>query len=42
MSRLEEFEERLDGLLDEFSDLSYKELADSLDFYASYCHNQDD
>ena len=35
MKRIDEFESRLDGLIEEFADLSYEEIADSLDYYAS-------
>lgn len=34
MKRIEEFESKLDALLEEFSDLEYEEIADSLEFYA--------
>lgn len=32
--RLDEFEKRMDELLEEFTDISYEELADSLEYYA--------
>ena len=35
MKRTEEFEKRLDALLAEFSDLTFEEISDSLDYYAS-------
>ena len=31
--RIEEFEKKMDELLEEFSDMSYEELADSLEYY---------
>lgn len=34
-TRREEFEKKLDALLDEFSDMDFEEIADSLDYYAS-------
>lgn len=34
MSRVELFERELDNLLSKYSDLSYQEIADSLDYYA--------
>lgn len=34
MSRVELFERELDYLLSKYSDLSYQEIADSLDYYA--------
>jgi len=35
MKRIDEFEQKLDALLEEFKDVSYIELADSLEYYAS-------
>ena len=32
--RLDEFETRIDELLEEFTDISYEELADSLEYYS--------
>lgn len=43
-SRKDEFEKRLDLLIDDFSDMSYEELADSLLFYSGMYqlkHNQE-
>lgn len=43
-SRKDEFEKRLDLLIDDFSDLSYEELADSLLYYSGMYqlkHNQE-
>ena len=34
MKRIEEFETKMDALLEEFSDISYEELADSLEYYS--------
>lgn len=35
MKRIDEFTERLDELLEEFSDLSYEDIADELEYHAS-------
>lgn len=35
MKRQDEFEQRLDKLIDEFSDVEYKDIAESLEYYAS-------
>lgn len=35
MKRQDEFEQRLDKLIDEFSDIEYKDIAESLEYYAS-------
>ena len=35
MKRIEEFETKLDALIEEFSDLSCEDLADSLDYRAT-------
>jgi uncharacterized protein (DUF433 family) len=32
--RIDEFEKRLDELIDEFSDISYEDLANSLEYYS--------
>lgn len=34
-SRVDEFEKRLDTLIEDFSDLSCSDIADSLDYYSS-------
>lgn len=34
MERLQEFNARLDELIKEFSDASYEDLADSLEYYS--------
>jgi hypothetical protein len=42
-SRIDEFEKRLDLLLEDYTDLSYEELSDSLQYYADMLprnHNQ--
>ena len=35
MNRIDEFTKKLDELLEEFSDLSYEDIADELDYRAS-------
>ena len=35
MERIDEFRKKMDELLEEFSDLSYEEIADELDSYQS-------
>lgn len=40
MKRIDQFREKMDALLDEFSDLSYEEIADELDFYSSHCQRK--
>ena len=35
MKRQDEFEQKLDKLIDEFSDVEYEDIADSLEYYAS-------
>lgn len=35
MKRIDEFRKKMDELLEEFSDLSYEEIADELDSYQS-------
>lgn len=35
MDRLSEFEARIDALIEEFSDLSYEDLADSFECYTN-------
>lgn len=35
MKRIDEFETKLDSLLEEFEDVSYDELGDSLEYYAN-------
>ena len=35
MKRTDEFTKKLDDLLEEFSDLSYEDIADELDYRAS-------
>lgn len=35
MKRIDEFRKKMDKLLEEFSDLSYEEIADELDSYQS-------
>lgn len=35
MKRQDEFEQRLDKLIDEFSDIEYKDIAESSEYYAS-------
>lgn len=35
MKRIDEFRKKMDKLLEEFSDLSYEEIADELDGYQS-------
>jgi hypothetical protein len=40
MKRQDEFEQKLDKLIDEFSDIDYKDIAESLAFYASMCQQK--
>ena len=35
MKRIDEFEQRIDALLEEFSDLPYEDIADSFEYYAA-------
>ena len=35
MKRQDEFEQKLDKLIDEFADMEYEDIADSLEYYAS-------
>ena len=35
MSKIDLFEKELDELLEKYSDLSYREIADSLDYYCA-------
>lgn len=35
MKRQDEFEQKLDKLIDEFSDMEYEDIAYSLEYYAS-------
>ena len=35
MARIDEFEKELDELLEKYNDLSYNDLADSLEYYSS-------
>jgi uncharacterized protein (DUF433 family) len=35
MKRQDEFEQRLDKLIDEFTDIEYEDIAESLEYYAS-------
>lgn len=35
MKRIDEFEKELDELLERYSDLPYRDIADSLDYYCS-------
>ena len=35
MKRQDEFNQRLDKLIDEFTDMEYEDIADSLEYYAS-------
>lgn len=35
MKRIDEFEQKMDALLEEFNDVPCSELADSLEYYAS-------
>jgi uncharacterized protein (DUF433 family) len=35
MKRQDEFERRLDKLIEEFSDMEYEDIAESLEYYAS-------
>ena len=35
MKRQDEFEQKLDKLIDEFADMEYEDIADSLGYYAS-------
>lgn len=37
MKRVDELRKKLDELINEFSDLSYDDIADELNFYASVC-----
>lgn len=34
MKRIDKFEQELDSLITKYSDLSYEEIADSLEYYA--------
>lgn len=40
-SRKDEFEKRLDLLLEDYTDLSYEELSDSLQYYADMLKRKD-
>ena len=40
MKRIDEFRKKMDELLEEFSDLSYEEIADELDSYQSDCQRK--
>lgn len=35
MKRVEELEQKLDALIEEFSDVSYEDFADTFEYYAS-------
>lgn len=35
MKRQDEFEQRLDKLIEEFSDMEYEDIAESFEYYAS-------
>lgn len=37
MKRIDEFEKRLDELIQEFSDIDYQDLAESFEYYAAQC-----
>ena len=37
MTRFEEFEKRLEELVDDFSDLSYADIADALEYKSEEC-----
>lgn len=42
MKRLDEFESRVDALLDEFADIPHEDLADSLDYFAALERRKND
>lgn len=41
MNRIDEFEQKLDALLAEFSDVDSEELAESLEYYANMYFKKD-
>ena len=40
LKRYDRFKQELDGLITEYSDLSYKELTDALEYYANIYHRK--
>lgn len=36
MKRIDQFREKMDALLDEFSDISYEDLSDELEYYLEH------
>jgi uncharacterized protein (DUF433 family) len=40
MSRISDFETKLDTLIDDFNDVSYEDLADSLEYYSVVYRNK--
>lgn len=40
MKRLDEFNSRIEKLMEEFSDLSYCDMADSLEYYSVVANNR--
>lgn len=40
MSRISDFETKLNTLIDDFNDVPYEDLADSLEYYSVVCRNK--
>lgn len=41
LKQIDKFEQELDSLITKYSDLSYEELADSLEYYSDMCRRKE-